>query len=262
MNELGPFTFWELFVLIIVLSAVIGGGSVLVAHRWLRTRVKDGHNDVLVPLYATAAVIYAVLLAFIVIAVWEQFSAARETVSSEASTLTTMYRETEAMPGAERAAMRGLIRKYTETVIHDEWNVQAGGGQSPAAREAIVQMYRVIGSQPPRQATPTDVQFATDLANMASDRTKRLLATQDQLPWILWLGLIAGGIVVVVLGAVLYMEDVRLHAATSAWVGALIGLLLFGVVVLDRPFEGMFQIKPDAFEHAIAVYDSVDQTPV
>ena len=262
MNELGPFTFWELFALALGVSVIIGVGGVFVAHKWLRGRLGDAHNDVVVALYATAAVIYAVLIAFLVIAVWESYSAAKDNVANEASQLTTMYRETEAMPAVERSAIRPLIRDYTEAVIKEEWKVQASGGQSSAAREAIVKIYRVLAAQAPHATSPVTNQFVDDLSMMTSDRTKRVLATQDQIPWILWLGLLAGGLVVVLGGGVLYMENVRLHAAFSGVVAGLIGVLLFSTVVLDRPFEGKFAIKPDAFEHAFSVYQSVDQTPV
>jgi hypothetical protein len=261
MHELGPFTFWELLVLIVGGTTVLGWAGAWFAHRWLRSRVRDGHNDVLVPLYATAAVIYAVLLAFIVIAVWEQFSAANDNAASEASTLTTMYRETQAMPLGERASLRRLLREYTESVVDTEWKVQGEGGTSPVARKAIIDMYTILGKQPADvQSDAINAQFVSELSTMTSDRTKRLIGTQDRLPWILWLGLIAGGFVVVISGCCLYMDGVQLHAALSGLVAALIGVLLFSTLVLDRPFQGRFGIRPDQFEHAIVVYDAVDQT--
>jgi putative Ca2+/H+ antiporter (TMEM165/GDT1 family) len=262
MHELGPFTFWELLVLIVGGTALLGWAGTLLTHRRLSGRIRDGHNEVVVPLYATAAVIYAVLLAFIVIAVWEQFSAANDNAAGEASTLATMYRETQAMPARERASLRHLIREYTDGVVDTEWKVQSQGGTSPAARNAIVQMYDVIGKEPRSVASDSiNTQFVGELSTMTSDRTKRLLATQDRLPWVMWLGLILGGLVVVVAGCVLYMQSMQLHAALSGIVAALIGVLLFSTLVLDRPFQGRFGITPDQFEHATSVYNAVDLTP-
>ena len=149
MNELGPFTFWELLILIVAATVLLAAVGVWLMHRRLHGRVTEGHNDVLVPIYATAGVIYAVLLAFIVIAVWEQFTAAKQNVIDEASALTTMYRETTAMPDPERTALRTLVRGYTEAVAGPEWKVQQHGGTSPIARQDIEQMYRNLGQQPP-----------------------------------------------------------------------------------------------------------------
>ena len=262
MKELGPFTFWELLVLSVGAFTLLGAGGVWATHGRLRTRAGRDHNDVVVPIYATAAVIYAVLLAFIVIAVWELYTAANDNVANEASALTTMYRITEAMPKAERAQLRVELRDYTEAVIGPEWKVQENGNTSPAARVAVLQIYRTLGRYPTTTATtPVDDEFVSQLSTMASDRNKRTLAAQDRLPWILWLGLVAGGIVVVLMGAALFMENVLPHAAVSGVVGALVGVLLFSTVVLDRPFQGKLGIKPDAFDHSLAVYTQVDRIP-
>ena len=262
MNELGPFSFWELLVLIVVVSALLGGGGAWFGHRRLEGRAGEGHNDVLVPIYATAAVIYAVLLAFIVIAVWEQYTAAKDNVAGEASALTTLDRETEAMPNPERGQLRVLLRDYTEAVVGPEWKLQESGGASPAARTAVTEIYRTLGRHPSTTATtPIDQEFVSQMSVVASDRNKRTLASQDRLPWVLWLGLVAGGLIVVMMSSVLYMENVWLHAALSSVVGVLVGVLLFSTVVLDRPFQGKLGIKPDAFDHSLSVFKQVDQTP-
>ena len=261
MNELGPFSFWELFVLVVVVFAVLGALGVVLTHRRLTRRVHEGHNDSVVPIYATSGVIYAVLLAFTVIAVWEQYTAAKDNVNNEAAALTTMYRETEAMPRAERPELRVLIREYTEAVVGPEWKEQANGGSSAVARRAIVDVHANLAAHPPTAATaPINAAFVTQLSDMTTARNKRTLATRDTLPWILWVGLITGGLVVVALSWFLYMANAQLHALLSAMVGGLIGVLLFSTVALDRPFKGKLGIRPEAFQHSLEVYDLVDQT--
>ena len=69
-------------------------GGVLLTRHYVHHHVKEGHNDVLVPLFLTAGVIYAVLLGFMVVAVWESYDAAHETASLEAATLVPLYRQT------------------------------------------------------------------------------------------------------------------------------------------------------------------------
>ena len=258
MHEFGPFTFWELLALIAVVSLALGALGVVYVHRRLEGRVGDSHNEVVIPIYATAGVIYAVLLAFVVIAVWEQFTGAEDNVSSEASSLTTLYRETAAMPPSEQHAVRRLLRSYTEAVSRTEWKEMRHGGTSPVAREDLIELYAVVGNAPANSSL--DQAFISELSTMSSARTKRILDGQGQLPWILWVSLVAGALVVVAMGWFLYMPSVRLHAGLSATVAGLVGLLLFTTLVLDRPFSGRLGIKPDAFEHAVTVFDSVDHT--
>src|SRR5271156_6562534 len=97
----------------------------MLVRRWMRGSVREGHNDVLVPLFLTAGTLYAVLLGFLVIAVWENYESAKDNAAEEASTLTTLYRQTNGMPPSERQEMRILLREYTESVARDEWKIQA-----------------------------------------------------------------------------------------------------------------------------------------
>src|ERR1700712_970356 len=93
-------------LLIVVAPAMVSGLCVLLARRVLHERVREGHNDVLVPLFLTAGTIYAVMLGFLVVVVWEAYGDAKGNVAVEASTLTTMYRMTNGMDTAELKAMR------------------------------------------------------------------------------------------------------------------------------------------------------------
>lgn len=54
------------------------------------------------------------LISVTVVVACGQFSAAQTDVSHEASTLTTMYRQTVAMPGPEQMQLRQLLREYTD----------------------------------------------------------------------------------------------------------------------------------------------------
>ena len=64
---------------------------------------------------------YGALLGFTIVVAWEQFSSAEANVSNEASTLTTMYRQTVGMPVPEQAQIRDLVRKYTKAVEGPKW---------------------------------------------------------------------------------------------------------------------------------------------
>ncbi len=66
------------------LAAVIG---LTLVQRLVPATIRKEHNDVAGFIYAALGVIYAVLLALVVIAVWEEFGRARVTVESEANAL-------------------------------------------------------------------------------------------------------------------------------------------------------------------------------
>ena len=59
--------------------------------RLVPAKLRAQQNDVAGFIYAVVGVVYAVLLALVVIAVWEQFERARETVESEANAVAEIF---------------------------------------------------------------------------------------------------------------------------------------------------------------------------
>jgi hypothetical protein len=253
-----------LIPILVVLGAVgFAAIGVLIARRVVAPQVAEGHNDVLVPIFLTAGTIYAVFLAFLVVAVWESYDAAHDNAAEEASTLTTLYRASTGMEKTSGDEMRLLIRDYTEAVIHDEWPVQAASGvASPKARAAALGMYRLFGHIPPnvRQSDSAIDQAALQLiAQIQTDRNRRTLQAGESLPSIMWLASIGSGVLVLLLSFFLYMDRAWPHA--MGVMAAMFALLLLITFVLSRPFVGPMALQPEAFEHSLSVYDTVDKTP-
>ena len=110
--------------------------------------MSEGHNGSLSPFLTCVGLVYGALLGFTIVVGWEQFSSAEANVSNEASTLITMYRQTVGMPVTEQTQMRELLSKYTKAVEGPEWEnaIRAGSG-TESARDALNEMYRVLGSE-------------------------------------------------------------------------------------------------------------------
>jgi hypothetical protein len=85
------------------------------------------------------------------------------------------------------------------------------------------------------------------------------LQAGEELPWILWLGLGAGALIVLGMTTLLYMDSIWPHVTMSGILAAMIGMLLFVTLVLARPFVGPLALDPRPFEHSLSVYASVDK---
>lgn len=244
----------------LTLLAAIG---VAVTRRYLHHQVREGHNDVLVPLFLMAGTLYAVLLGFLVIAVWETFEAARTNIADEATTIVALYRLTNGMQDKEGDHMRHLIREYVENVIHDEWELQSHEGQaSNKARKAVGDMDRAFRDMDPKTKL-LDAQihaaFLQTVAQVVAHRNKRLVQAKESLSWVMWLSSIGGGLITVLMTFLLFMEKTWPHILMSSAMATLIGLLLFVVVVLNRPFVGPVALEPEPFEATLKTLDAVDQ---
>ena len=251
----------------LLLSSIVGtvfatGIVVAVARRVMRGHVSEGHNDVLVPIFLTTGTIYAVFLAFLTVAVWESYDAAHANAAEEASSLATLYRVSEGMDQGTASHLRVLIKEYTEAVINEEWAIQAAtGGASPKARQAGLDMFKLFRELPAsvRQSDASINGAALALlTRIQDDRNKRTLEAGESLAAIMWVVSIGSGALVVLMTCLLYMDRLWPHVLMSGLMAGMICTLLCVTFVLSRPFNGPLALQPDAFEHSVGVYASVD----
>src|SRR3712207_4038108 len=99
------------------LAAVIG---LTLVQRLVPAATREEQNDVAGFIYAALGVIYAVLLALVVIAVWEEFGRARITVESEANALAEIFWLAHRLPEPERHQLQELARSYAEEMVDEE----------------------------------------------------------------------------------------------------------------------------------------------
>src|SRR3712207_7651418 len=95
--------FGVLVVIGVCLAAVAG---LELVQRLVPAEKRQQHNDVAGFLYAVVGIVYAVLLALLVIAVWEQYQRALETVEGEANSVADIAWIAHRLPETDRKSTR------------------------------------------------------------------------------------------------------------------------------------------------------------
>ena len=91
---------------------------------------------------AIFSVVYAVLLGFTAIIVWERFDQAQTNVERAANDLAGLFRDAQAFPDDVREELQTNLRSYVRLVIEKEWPAMAEGKSSPEAWEAFNQIWQ------------------------------------------------------------------------------------------------------------------------
>src|SRR5918999_4985827 len=166
-----------------------------VVQRLVPSQVRQQHNDVAGFIYAVLGVIYAVLIALVVIAVWEDYAAARDTVEREASELDDVFRLAHQVPQPEGRQLQELARSYAQVVVDEEWALMAQGRTSPRAWDLLDEM--TIGFENGEVRTKAEQVLyaeALDRINELADaRNARLVEAGESIPTVLWGVLVVGG---------------------------------------------------------------------
>ncbi|MGH7883711.1 MAG: DUF4239 domain-containing protein, partial [Candidatus Dormibacteraceae bacterium] len=107
------------FLIVGVVVAASLAGLFLVRRR-VALATLEQHNDVAGFIIAVIGGLYAVLLAFVVISVWDQFEAARADASREADLVGLLYADAIFFPG-HAVSIRTDLRAYAQSVVDDDW---------------------------------------------------------------------------------------------------------------------------------------------
>jgi len=244
-----------------VVYAVVG---VLVSRKIMHGKVVEGHNDVCVPIFLNAGVLFAVLLGFMVVAVWESYDAAASNAATEAASLVPLYRSTYALPKEPGDKMRELTRAYAEAVIHNEWEKQAEGQPSSEARHAAGMFFKAFGdgtidSEIKKTYPFICTEMMGAINEVTTDRNKRGIQASESVPVVMWFAILGGAFIIVTMSFVIYMERPVPHMIMAGAMAMLIGLLLYACVLLSHPFKGPIAIQPESFEKTLHVFDDVDR---
>ena len=237
-------------LLVVAISVLIAVAGLTLVQRLVPSRLRQEHNDVAGFIYAVLGVIYAVLIALVVIAVWEDFAAARDTVEREASELDDVFRLAHPLPEPEGRQLQELARSYAQVVVDEEWALMAQGRTSPQAWDLLDEMTLHFENVEVRTKAE-QVRYAEALARMdelADARNARLVEAGEGIPFVLWGVLAVGGIIVVGFAYLFGLENTLVHKLMVGALALLISSVLFTIGVLEYPFSGDVRVSPEAFE--------------
>jgi hypothetical protein len=240
--------------LIIGVPTVLAGAGTVVARRAVKLPIREGHNEVMGGVLASISVIYAVVLAFLVFAVWEQFGNAERATTQEASLLISVARDAQTIPEPLRREIHDQLRRYAQLVLDEEWTTMARGQASVRARDALTALWASYEQLRPPVAYATE---RAVLADMSTQRSLRILDSQAALPYPFWLILILGGVVTIGGNILLYMEHVHSHAIMVALLTAVITSILWLLLIVEHPFAGGVRVSPESFQYALRVIDAL-----
>src|SRR5919107_175643 len=248
-------------VITVVLGVLVVAGACLAAiaglelvQRLVPAQKRQEHNDVAGFLYAVIGVVYAVLLALLVIAVWEQYQSARETVESEANGVAEVAWLAHRLPDPERHVLQEDARSYAQEVVDEEWpRMEQGleGAQSlPEGWDLIDDMRATLQEVEPRTVAEQEL-YAEGLdriSRFGDARRMRIVAAQEGIPGVLWAVLVFGAVVT---GGFTYLFGLRnswAHRLMVMSLTSVIVLVLFTIGVMEDPFSGGASLEPEAFE--------------
>src|SRR5215212_3150379 len=243
--------FGVLVVIGVCLAALAG---LELVQRLVPAEKRQEHNDVAGFLYAVVGVVYAVLLALLVIAVWQQFQKANETVESEANAVAEIAWLAHRLPEPEHHVLQEDARSYAQEVVDEEWprmEQGLGGVQSlPEGWDLVDDIRATLQDFEPGTVAEQELyaEGLDQIQRLGDARRMRVVAAKEGLPGVLWAVLVFGAVVAVGFTYLFGMQNSWAHRLMVMSLTAVIALVLFTVGVMEHPFSGGARLDPDSFE--------------
>lgn len=220
-------------------------------------QVRAAHNDRAGFILAVIGVVYAVLLAFVAIGVWERFQEAEARSYDETSALATVYRDAGSFPNSGQ--LRAMLRSYVESVINDEWPRMRRGERPSIADSRLEKIDRSVRDLPigSLRLGNIDAQMLAAIDTALADRQTRLTIDFSGINGIMWMVLIVGAYVTVGFTYLFGFDDTSMQQLMIGGLSLMIGIVLFLVMALDFPFRGSIAVSPEAFRQLLESWNAM-----
>jgi hypothetical protein len=239
----------------IVLLAITG---TVLTRRWIGVEVLRRNNEVAGFIYAVIGVLYAVLLGFTAIIVWEQFDNAQAGVDQEANELADLYRDAQAFPDDTRKELETQLRAYARLVVEKEWPAMAERHSSPETWEVYNELWRTYHRFQPQsdhQRTWYEQSLAR-LNQLGDQRRLRLLSSQAVgIPVVMWVVLLGAGAITIGFSFLFGTTSTTAQVMMTSALSMTIALVLFSILAMEHPFAGITRVEPDAFNQVANIFD-------
>lgn len=250
MNELSP---WVVTLLIVAAAEIYSIGLMLLCRwRW-GTSMLSLNNEVAGFKFAVVGVLYAVLLAFVVVAVWQNYSNTESAVRNEAKAIIDLDQLADELPEPGKSLIHRHLHSYAKEVRQSEWSSMGRGEASPAVASDLDHLRRAIFQGSPEGLKDLALyEHALKLLTEISDnRDERLDSADGSVPPVLWLVMLAGGLIVLGYPAFFGTSSAVAQVLMTATLAALVALTFFVGLVLDFPFTGEVHISAAPFDQAL-----------
>jgi Protein of unknown function (DUF4239) len=240
------------FVLCAVMTAIALGG-LFVFTRLVNWEAREHDTSMIGLSYALAGAVYAVVLAFVAVGVFETMSSSSETATAEANSLSSLLFDSAGLQAKPAAELRKNVSDYIDIVTKQEWpSQQAYHTDESNFAKGWAQVQKIsleLGSLDPKtlgQATDK-LELLGDVNDLFSARRTRLLAAQAHLPDAVWQMLICGLVVILIYVYLFGPHSYRVHMAVTALTVISVGLVFTLIIALDYPFRGGLSVDDEAF---------------
>ena len=210
------------------------------------------HNEVGGFIVSIVGGLYSVLLGFMTVIAWQNFSDSRQLVAQESAASTDAWHTSVGLPAEERSRVRHDMLLYAHAMVQREWPAMRSRGFDKNADVIVMDAIGAAGNFNPRNLKEANAQGATlqQLGALHDYRQRRLPATTRGC--ILRVARLHGRRDMYVGFCWLFgLANAKVHLAMTSAVTIVMTTTLVLLFELQCPFQSDLRIAPDDWNGVI-----------
>jgi hypothetical protein len=237
-------------------AAVAAAGAYLVRrHGTTEGEGSVENNDAAGQVFTLVGGLQAVLVAFVLISLFDGAAAAEDNAYTEADSVVAAAWAAESLPTESRVEITAQARAYATTVIDEEWPRMLKGEEvSEQGWNELSELRRLVAAAPAQNewAVTQKTEASEQLWTAYLSRQNRVnTAEGGGVNSVVWFAMVAGGLMALALPLLFGGPRMGTHILIVSTLAATMTLLLFAAYQLQNPYSGGAEIDPTAFQAAL-----------
>jgi hypothetical protein len=240
-----------LFVAVTAAAIGIGVLAEVYGHRTTR-RSRRHSNEMLGVAFDFVGIAYAILIGFVIVALWDSQVDVRETVDAEAGSLRGIAIVGGALPAEEARRIDEAVHAYGRSVVDTEWPALRHGRESPETEAAARALFTeiVAGERSDDLAGSVQEEMIGAFTEFYDLRIHRLAEANAHLAGELWVLVLLASLALIALVSG-FQRERRWDLVATVAVAGTMGIVIFVVVSLSYPYSGDVSVSSEPFVNLV-----------
>jgi hypothetical protein len=229
-----------------VVVALALGGFLLVRRLLPSWRSRDA-AEVLLGIAGMGMTLFALVLAFVVVNLYSDYTSASADVTDEANALGAIVQDARAFPAQERLAIGRAVGKYVREVRAHEFEDLANGDSDPQAEATSLAIVDALQAYEPRTATQKAFYSAaaTQLDLFLGERENRVAKAGTEIPAPLVALLTFLAVTTICVSFFIKTHRASVDLALVVVVSVIVASGLLTALILQYPYSGSIAVTSD-----------------
>lgn len=243
-----------IFLISIILSIF---GSLYIRKRFGHEHLSK-HNEVAGFIYAVIGVIYAVLIAFVVVFVWENHKEAHSIVEEESILITDIQALDNLLDERFSIKIDSAVERYLKSTLEIDWKLMEMVGSKKLLKNkpsdiAFSELRALVYSYLPSNNKEELIfdRLTEKIDKLSETRNLRFLSAKMSVPNLMWFVIIIGGFFVLLFSMFFSSANLWSQLIMISILSASISLVIILIYAMDHPFSGLISVQPDSLINLI-----------